>query len=136
MTAPFRVLVTGSRDWPTPGVVWAALNDVQAEVLPTGWPLIVVHGACPTGADAHAGQWAAVAAQFTTSVRAEAHPADWRPGGILDRSAGFRRNAAMVALGADACLAFIKDGSRGASHTARLAEAAGIPVRGWTACST
>jgi hypothetical protein len=133
MAAPFRVLVTGSRDWPTPGAVWAALSDVQAEVLPTGRPLVVVHGACPTGADAHAADWTAIAGQFTTSVRAEAHPTDWRPGGILDRGAGFRRNAAMVALGADTCLAFIKDGSRGASHTARLAETADIPVRRWTA---
>jgi hypothetical protein len=114
-------------------VVWAALNDVRAELLPAGRPLVVVHGACPRGADAHAAQWAAVAGQFTTSVQAEAHPADWRPGGTLDRGAGFRRNTAMVALGADACLAFIKDGSRGASHTARLAEQAGIPVRRWTA---
>jgi hypothetical protein len=130
---PHRVLVTGSRDWPAPGVVWAALNDVQADLLPTGRPLVVVHGACPTGADAQAADWAKVAGQFTTSVREEVHPAEWRPGGVLDRGAGFRRNTAMVALGADVCLAFIKDGSRGASHTARIAEQAGIPVRRWTA---
>jgi hypothetical protein len=130
---PYRVLVTGSRSWPAPDAVWSALNDAQHEALTAGRTLVVVHGACPRGADRHAADWTAVAGQFTTVVVEEAHPADWRPGGTLDRAAGFRRNAAMVHAGADVCLAFIKDGSRGASHTAGLAGKAGIPVRRWTA---
>ncbi|MGH3922652.1 MAG: hypothetical protein ACRDTT_07275, partial [Pseudonocardiaceae bacterium] len=50
------------------------------------------------------------------------------PLGRYGRSAGFRRNPAIVALGADVCMALILDGSRGAGHTAGPAEAAGIPT--------
>ena len=111
--APRRVLVTGSRTWTDQAVIAAALR----EHCPPG--AVLVTGACQHGADAIAERlWASWGGQ------AERHPADWPAG----RGAGFARNAAMVALGADVCLAFIRDNSPGASHAARLASLAGIPV--------
>jgi hypothetical protein len=109
-----RVLVTGSRTWTAQQVIAGALRELYAPGV------VLVSGACPRGADAIAEHlWACWGGQV------ERHPADWSTG----RAAGPERNAAMVAAGADVCLAFIRDASPGASHCAGLAELAGIPVR-------
>jgi hypothetical protein len=121
---PFRLLVTGSRGWEDEGAVWKGLAEV-VRGLPPDQELVLVSGACPTGADEMARQWAL---GFGAAI--ELHPANWVRHG---RAAGPRRNAEMVALGADVCLAFIRNGSRGASHTANLAEQAGIETRRFTA---
>jgi len=122
---PYRILVTGSRDWNDGNVVSEAMLRATDHLgANRGGPvIIVVHGACPTGADAIADRYASM-----WGWRAESHPANWDD---LGRSAGPLRNRHMVELGADVCLAFIKNASRGATHCARLAEKAGIPVRYW-----
>jgi hypothetical protein len=125
----FRVLVTGSREWTDKAALYAVLDEVLAE-HPS---LVVVNGQCPRGADAMAVSWVMDRWTFAEAdVAHEDHPADWVGYG---KQAGFIRNAAMVALGADLCLAFYKQGAgnKGTDHCARQAEAAGIPTRRITA---
>ncbi|MET8694756.1 DUF2493 domain-containing protein [Streptomyces bauhiniae] len=120
----YRILVTGSRTWDDDTVIGEALSEAIRPV----WHdrnVVIVHGACPSGADQMAHEWAEV-----FGVDVERHPADWNR---YCKAAGPRRNAHMVHLGADLCLAFIRDGSRGATHCADLAEKAGITVRRYTA---
>jgi len=135
---PYRILVTGSRDWQDTDVV----RGVLASAVYQNVPAVIVHGACPSGPDAIASWW--IRQHRIIGLTEETHRAEWRPAGQLDRSAGFRRNAHMVGLGADICLAFIRrctkascsrpqpHGSHGTTHCADLAEKAGIPVRRWT----
>jgi hypothetical protein len=116
-----RVLVTGSRDWPYPEVV-----EMELDRLLTS-PLIVVHGACPRGADLHADRWACEQERLGVyQVRPEAHPAKWNSYG---KTAGPIRNQEMVNLGADLCLAFRYMGSKGTQDCVNRAHLAGIPVR-------
>ena len=136
---PPRILVTGSRDWTRVYLIRRILGAAQRE-----YPgAVLVSGHCPTGAD-HIAEtcWAMLngyrdVADAIAAGLIEAHPADWDRYG---KAAGPRRNAEMVDLGADVCLAFIgpctkpgcrtegPHGSHGATHCAGLAEKAEIPV--------
>lgn len=115
-----RILITGSRDWDLYNPVASALYAVWTEL---GQPAnaLLISGACPRGAD-----FIAETVWAKAGLPIERHPADWN---TLGRRAGFVRNAEMVNSGPHICLAFIRNGSKGASHTKKLAENAGIPVR-------
>jgi hypothetical protein len=119
-----RILVTGSRNWNDGTAVEAAIVTAVRELGDRISPVTIVHGGA-RGADSIA---ESVAHKYRLNV--ECHPAAWDTRG---RAAGVIRNSEMVNAGADVCLAFIKDQSRGASHCAAAAEKAGIPTRRFTA---
>lgn len=141
-----RILVTGSRDWHDRTSIARPLMKIITETCPMiyddkGHPdrvdtsdVVIVHGGA-RGADLLAEEWASGTHPL---IRCEAHPVtaeEWR---TVGKGAGYKRNAEMVNLGADVCIAFInpchKDdckilevhGSHGATHTADLAESRGI----------
>lgn len=116
-SGPFRVLVTGSRTWADPEPIHTALSELRKQYRDR---LVVVHGACPRGADAIADAWC-----HQVGVQVERHAADWQRHG---RSAGPRRNAAMVATRPALCLAYILGQSPGATGCVDLADTAGIPI--------
>lgn len=132
-----RILVTGSRDWADPRVIGQWLMYYSYRVHEAS-DLVVVHGACPIGADQMADDWAGI-----LGLTVEAHPAKGHPTQDFGPwpGAGPNRNRYMVSLGADLCLAFISECtsprcgrvdshySHGASGTAALAAASGIMTR-------
>lgn len=134
MAEPFRILVTGSRGWNDAATLAAHLGHAACEAHLQRRIPVIVHGACPKGADQIADE---VARQHGNQV--ERHPADWGRHG--KKRAGFIRNAEMVALGADLCLAFVlpcvlsscrkkkPHDTHGTAHCVALARKAGIPVK-------
>ena len=119
----FRVLVTGSRNWSVPAKVHLVLTSVYCDIVGLGKQMVLVEGECPDSPDEYSVDWADQMIAMGFSVVVDPHPADWEKFG---RGAGYRRNAEMVKLGADICLAFIHNESKGASHTAALADKAAI----------
>lgn len=166
--SPYRVLITGSRDYGADLRVpdsksrfredWASAPSPQRDAMVAALraareragerPLLLIHGAA-NGADRLSGMLAG-----RTGVPTEEWPALWRredgsirggydreealrvravyapPGQPFNRQAGPERNRAMVASGADECLAFkaIGAGNRGTQDCINVATAAGIPV--------
>lgn len=127
-----RLLVTGSRDWKDESAIQLALGEALGELAyreraernpdylsPEHY--LLIHGDCPTGADAIADRiWRG------WGLPVLARPALWN---VWGKKAGPLRNKHMVDLGADLCLAFIGPGSRGAAGCAKLADEAGIETR-------
>lgn len=119
-----RILVTGSRDWTDRATINSALADAWFD-LGQDPGAVLVQGEC------HLGGADLIAKEVWEShgLTVEGHPAEMGPDGHV---LGPKRNAHMVSLGADVCLAFPLPSSRGTKNCMRLAREAGIPVRVFT----
>jgi hypothetical protein len=116
-----RVLITGSRTWTNASKISMQLALITAGIPPA--LVVVMHGNA-AGADRLADYEAR-----RQGMGVERFPADWK---LYGKRAGFVRNAQMVSTKPNVCLAFIRNGSPGASMCADLAEKAGIPTHRFT----
>jgi YspA, cpYpsA-related SLOG family len=131
-----RILVTGSRE--VPDAAWRMIRDALLEaVAGAAGPHVLVHGGA-RGADRIAANVAA-----NLGWRTEPHEATWmapcretcthppRLPGERCVAQGNYRNAFMVGLGADVCVAFFLRGAknRGTRDCANQAHGAGIRVK-------
>jgi len=112
----FRILITSSRSWTDHERIHQVLDEYTH--IPR---VVLVSGNCRKGGDL-------ICENYADSVgwHIERHPADWNQYG---KRAGFVRNAEMVNLRANVCLAFIRNASKGATMTKNLAQKAGIETR-------
>lgn len=99
------------------------LDSVYFEITEDGGWMVLVHGDCPTGADAQAQDWADEKNSEGFDVFVERHPAKWKRFG---KRAGPIRNSSMVEVGADYCLAFVAHHSKGAADCLNKATLHGI----------
>lgn len=110
------VIVSGGRNYKERSRVFEILDKVHTEI---GKITVLKHGACPTGADAYASDWA----QSTEGVQEKTFPANWNK---LGKSAGPIRNADMIRSGADFVILF--PGGKGTGDCRKKAKMAGIPI--------
>lgn len=134
-----RVVVCGSRSWaawpPAKDKAWkpsnheywqmtgltAILTGLVDRSIINGETLKVIHGGCPSGADAIAAKWC-----DTNDIESQVFPADWNTHG---KAAGFIRNEQMIVEGQPIVVVAAWDGqSKGTKHTIDLAAKHNIPV--------
>jgi len=108
---PRRLLITGSRTWTDEATI---RRELERRFTPE---TVLVSGHA-NGADK-----ICEAVWETLGGRVERHPPNY---GRHGRRAPTERDREMVRCGADECVAFIQEGSRGATYTAQMAEASGI----------
>jgi hypothetical protein len=106
-----RVLICGARAWYDMDRMNIALTRLFEELQPSE---CITGGA--RGADQLANAWVA---ENYPLVRREVMNADWNRYG---KSAGFRRNEAMLDTNPDVVIAFIEGEARGTMHTVRTAQ--------------
>jgi len=121
-----RVLTTGSRTWEgihAENRIQLILSNLHAFAEGLGTKLVIIHGACPSGADAIVDRWAI--RREDDGVTVVRYPAKWQ---IYGKRAGHMRNAIMVHNAQpDFCIGFSR-GTLGTAHTLELARQAGIPT--------
>ena len=143
----WRVLVTGSREFDDAPLLAYRLGLAVGYGLTRGWQVTVMHGANRKGADKLADTIAGAHEGITVDRRR----ADWDApcrdtckrghrctrgdGTTYCPAAGNYRNQEMIDARPDICLAFFKEGAAntGTSDCVRRADAAGVPVRRFTA---
>lgn len=111
-----RILITGSREWDDVDLIHRVLEEYVGSCDVT-----LVSGHCPSGADVICENFA-----YNVGWDVELYPAEWDK---YSRAAGPLRNYEMVMNGADVCLAFIRNRSKGATMTAKLAQDTHIETR-------
>lgn len=94
-----KLLVCGSRDYSHRDFLHETLDNYLHHK-----PLILIHGACPTGADKFASEWC----KAHPAVYEIAVPAKWR---LHGNSAGPARNRVLAELQPDQALAFYEPGA-------------------------
>jgi hypothetical protein len=117
-----KVLVTGGRDFSDFVRFLGILDRVHRERGPI---TAIIHGDCPTGADAMVAKWmlGIQGTHWDTPIVIRKYPADWD---LHGKAAGPLRNQQMVDQKPDLCVAF--PGGRGTADCVRRAQAAGIEI--------
>jgi hypothetical protein len=111
----YTAILTGSRKYPD----WCKVNTVMDQLYSDCKSSLFVRvGDCPTGLDNWVDIWC-----DNWLVDHKVYTANWHKHGL---AAGPIRNSEMV--GADICIAFPDDDSKGTKDCAFKANAAGIPV--------